>query len=375
MNFKPRIISDYSGKETWEEYPPGTRIRMEDRSGRGQDLYGVILSTNMANPDRKFKLNGRQLPTYRISWDKCGNETDVEEDIHCEDIHGDGQFFIDDTADKTRVADKVEAATAARNLAERGKAAVKEAAAARPIVKSRFEQAKQLKTHQRKDQLVYIPRRCEVEGCEKANELKDSKLLKCASCSLVMYCCKEHQKKDWPRHKKECKKLKQLGLWGCIFDPAIELARFPLGTQVPGIADFSRVRSESDCCGVCGKSDGPLTITECCGNLICDNEDEYVMFSYSRQFCARSHRRYTTCGAHSSEGHSGDWRNCEDCNKGRGKSKSWYSTNGYNFTPGLEKYYPKGQYITEACSTCNKRIATGFEGHGFSATGVVCMGC
>ena len=49
-----------------------------------------------------------------------------------------------------------------------------------------------------------------------------------------------------------------------------------------------------------------------------------------------------------------------------GEEKSWYSTNGYNFTPGLESDYPKGQMVTEACGNCGGHIATGFEGHSFS---------
>lgn len=34
-------------------------------------------------------------------------------------------------------------------------------------------------------------------------------------------------------------------------------------------------------CGLCGEAAKPLTRTECCENLICDDEDEYVMFSYA----------------------------------------------------------------------------------------------
>ena len=51
----------------------------------------------------------------------------------------------------------------------------------------------------------------------------------------------------------------------------------------------------------------------CCGQVVCNREDEYQMFSYSREFCDRSHRRYTTCGKHDSERHSGDWRECKIC--------------------------------------------------------------
>ena len=56
-------------------------------------------------------------------------------------------------------------------------------------------------------------------------------LQRCSRCTMVCYCSVEHQKADWKRHKKECKKLKQLGLWGCVFDEKKELARIPIGSQ------------------------------------------------------------------------------------------------------------------------------------------------
>ncbi len=67
-------------------------------------------------------------------------------------------------------------------------------------------------------------------------------------------------------------------------------------------------KAESICkprCGLCGKATN-LTKTECCGNWICDDEDQYVMFSYARNSCLRNHRRYTLCGYHHTEGHEGD---------------------------------------------------------------------
>merc|ERR1712183_1084650 len=29
---------------------------------------------------------------------------------------------------------------------------------------------------------------------------------KCSQCKVVMYCCKDHQTRDWKKHKKRCKK-------------------------------------------------------------------------------------------------------------------------------------------------------------------------
>lgn len=34
-------------------------------------------------------------------------------------------------------------------------------------------------------------------------------------------------------------------------------------------------------CGLCGSTKKKLTVTECCGNTICDDYDSYVLFSYN----------------------------------------------------------------------------------------------
>jgi hypothetical protein len=60
--------------------------------------------------------------------------------------------------------------------------------------------------------------------------------------------------------------------------------------------------------GFVGSLEGPFSSAECCGQLLCDKEEQYVMFSYSREFCDRSHRRYTACGSHAAEGHEGVWQ-------------------------------------------------------------------
>jgi hypothetical protein len=47
--------------------------------------------------------------------------------------------------------------------------------------------------------------------------------------------------------------------------------------------------------------------------VICDTSDRYVLMSYSREFCERSHDRYTLCGYHGVEREcdkSKDWREC-----------------------------------------------------------------
>jgi hypothetical protein len=57
-------------------------------------------------------------------------------------------------------------------------------------------------------------------------------------------------------------------------------------------------------CGLCGKR-GKLTKTECCDQWICDDTENYVLFSYARNSCARNHGRYTLCAHHYNEGHQG----------------------------------------------------------------------
>src|SRR3989338_9588865 len=68
-------------------------------------------------------------------------------------------------------------------------------------------------------------------------------------------------------------------------------------------------------CGLCGKR-GKLVTTECCDNLICDDNENYVMFSYARNSCWRNHDRYTLCAFHTHEGHKGDLQKCKKCKDG-----------------------------------------------------------
>ena len=65
-------------------------------------------------------------------------------------------------------------------------------------------------------------------------------------------------------------------------------------------------------CGLCGATSG-LTRTDCCGQWICDDEDQYVLFSYARNSCYRNHSRYTLCGFHYNEEHPGKWQDCVEC--------------------------------------------------------------
>lgn len=59
-------------------------------------------------------------------------------------------------------------------------------------------------------------------------------------------------------------------------------------------------------CGLCGQNSQQITMTECCNNPICDNEDV-------RHSCFFNHFRYTLCAYHMKESHTGRYKDCERC--------------------------------------------------------------
>jgi hypothetical protein len=210
----------------------------------------------------------------------------------------------------------------------------------------------------KKQGAVFVPQRCEVKGCDKTGD----EVRKCGSCKLVFYCGKEHQTQDWSHHKLDCKHLKSSELRRRYFSTAEELEKFPIGC-FPLSAPEPEATLKCFICGA-GQDEVKLGFTECCNASVCDNEEEYVMFSYSRDLCKRSHSRYTSCGFHHTEGHEGDWRVCSKCpNSGEGgNSRSWYATNGFNVTPVLEADIPQGSHITKPCDGCKRRITPGHDG-------------
>ena len=44
---------------------------------------------------------------------------------------------------------------------------------------------------------------CGLEGCPKKVELRSKG--QCSGCKKIHYCSREHQTRDWKRHKKDCK--------------------------------------------------------------------------------------------------------------------------------------------------------------------------
>ena len=124
-------------------------------------------------------------------------------------------------------------------------------------------------------------------------------------------------------------------------------------------------------CGLCGKTK-KLVKTECCGQWICDDESNYVLFSYARNSCSRAHRRYTLCASHHSEGHKGHWKNCKLCLKSfQTEMYVWYGTNDYNF----EKLENPPSFEPTLCDCCGIVIKLGTDGYSIGPSGKLCERC
>jgi hypothetical protein len=124
-------------------------------------------------------------------------------------------------------------------------------------------------------------------------------------------------------------------------------------------------------CGLCGKT-GKLRQTECCGNWICDDHDQYVLFSYARNSCNRNHDRYTLCAFHHNEGHAGHWKDCKECREEfETEIYVWYGTNEYNF----EKLENPPAFEPTKCSTCGKVIRLGTDGYSQLGDQKCCSAC
>lgn len=124
-------------------------------------------------------------------------------------------------------------------------------------------------------------------------------------------------------------------------------------------------------CGLCGRT-SKLTRTECCGNWICDDEDRYVLFSYARNSCHRNHRRYTLCGYHHMEGHSGHWKDCPECREEiEPEMYVYYGTNEYNF----EKLENPPSYEPTRCAKCNSVIVLSEGGYSVKGEQYLCGKC
>lgn len=124
-------------------------------------------------------------------------------------------------------------------------------------------------------------------------------------------------------------------------------------------------------CGLCGSA-GNLTRTPCCGNLICDDLDEYVMFSYARNSCYRNHSHQTVCAFHHNAEHAGDWKTRDECrSKCPPELYAWYVTNEYNF----EKVANPPPFEPTLCDRCGKRIVQPAGGYVRGPQGIWCQAC
>ena len=126
-------------------------------------------------------------------------------------------------------------------------------------------------------------------------------------------------------------------------------------------------------CGLCGDT-SRLMKTECCGNWICDDEDSYVPFSYSRDSCNRNHRRNTLCGYHYNEGHPGRWQDCEKCKADLSHELEmyvWLGTNEYNF----EKLANPPEFDPTHCCDCGRQIVLSEGGYSVKGDEYTCDGC
>ena len=124
-------------------------------------------------------------------------------------------------------------------------------------------------------------------------------------------------------------------------------------------------------CGLCGATKN-LTKTECCGNWICDDEENYVLFSYAQNSCSRNHRRYTLCGTHCTEEHPGRWQDCPKCREDcPTEMYVWYGTNEFNF----EKLPNPPAYEPTLCSKCKRRITLSEGGYSQRGDEYLCSKC
>ena len=124
-------------------------------------------------------------------------------------------------------------------------------------------------------------------------------------------------------------------------------------------------------CGLCGKRK-KLTRTECCGNWICDDADQYVPFSYARNSCYRNHDNYTLCAFHHHEKHQGDWKTCQAClNSQPTELYVYHGTNEYNF----EILEDPPTFEPTRCSECGSNISLVEGGYMMSGGKYLCENC
>ena len=136
----------------------------------------------------------------------------------------------------------------------------------------------------------------------------------------------------------------------------------PRGTRKLSIAStklagpYDRVPSQ---CGLCGATEN-LTRIPCCGNWICDDATQYVMFSFASNSCYRNHEQFTLCAYHHHEGHVGLWPTCAECRESfEPEMYAWYGTNEYNF----RKLEHPAAYAPTRCTSYGTIIRLAVDGY------------
>jgi MYND finger len=192
-------------------------------------------------------------------------------------------------------------------------------------------------------------RRLQCAGCRTCTaHAHVDKLMKCGGCSCVRYCSRACQEKMWPEHKPFCKAVQAAPLrirrrW---YDPD-EMEKQIAANPPKPLPKNATPKVRRGTCGLCEREDARVVQMECCGYWACDNESEYPLGSYSRAFCARSHRRYSRCGIHQDKKHAGSWRDCRRCVQEEERCLTFGNAAELNFMP------PKnGSGSTEYCHVC-----------------------
>ena len=124
-------------------------------------------------------------------------------------------------------------------------------------------------------------------------------------------------------------------------------------------------------CGLCGATQN-LTRTYCCDQWICDDQNQYVMFSFAHNSCSRNHGRRTLCGHHAEARHVGTWQECAKCRSGvETELYVYFGTNEYNF----EKLANPPTFEPTRCGTCKATLKLGEEGFSQRGKEYYCEAC
>jgi hypothetical protein len=125
-------------------------------------------------------------------------------------------------------------------------------------------------------------------------------------------------------------------------------------------------------CGLCGSTTKPLMRTACCNQWICDDDEDYVLFSFARNSCSRNHDHYTLCSYHHNERHAGSWQDCDACRTSfPTEIYVYYGTNEYNF----EKLPNPLAFEPTHCAECGRVISLGNDGYSIAEGKYFCERC